>query len=527
MQRLCTEVSARRAVTEADARASQELGPGRHAGGAGHPASRLMGLVRQRVFAHYLGTSALARRPSPPRSASPTSCRTSSARACSRRPSSRSTRGCSARADDEEADRVAERGLRAALAAGRGAGGPGHLRRAAHRRRGRARLRRPAGAFAEAVQLVAHPLPQHRAAGAVGVVPGGPQQPPASSSSPTRRRWSGTWRRSPSLVVAGPRVDEDRLTTLLAWGVVAGSALQFAVQLPVLWPLLGRFRPSLDDHQRRDAGRCSGASSPSWSPAASCRSARWWTPTTPRSSPRETVAVLGYTQLLALLPVSLFGMSVSAAELPELARETALGPEGSERLRTRIDRGLERIAFFVVPSAVAFLFLGDVLGGLLFQTGRFDAGGHPLALVPPDGLGGRPGGRDARAALRLGLLRAPGRTDTARLRLAPGGALRRPGLRVGAVRAGMVRRPGGDWRGGHHRHHRVRRLARVPPAPPGARPPHRKNRNSGPQAALVLGERARGRRPRPAGEDVDDRASRTGPRADSLLGVAGAARTRR
>ena len=66
-------------------------------------------------------------------------------------------------------------------------------------------------------------------------------------------------------------------------------------------------------------------------------------------------------------------MSVSAAELPELARETALGPEGSARLRTRIDRGLERIAFFVVPSAVAFLFLGDVLGGLLFQTGRFDA----------------------------------------------------------------------------------------------------------------------------------------------------------
>jgi putative peptidoglycan lipid II flippase len=87
----------------------------------------------------------------------------------------------------------------------------------------------------------------------------------------------------------------------------------------------------------------------------------------------QTVAVLGYTQLLALLPVSLFGMSVSAAELPELARETALGPEASERLRTRIDRGLERIAFFVVPSAVAFFLLGDVLGGLLFQTGRFDA----------------------------------------------------------------------------------------------------------------------------------------------------------
>ena len=174
------------------------------------------------------------------------------------------------------------------------------------------------------------------------------------------------------LVAAGPRVDEDRLTTLLAWGVVAGSALQFAVQLPVLWPLLGRFRPSLDTTSAAMRAVLRG-----FVPILVARgvvqvSALVDTYYASLISP-QTVAVLGYTQLLALLPVSLFGMSVSAAELPELARETALGPEASERLRTRIDRGLERIAFFVVPSAVAFLFLGDVLGGLLFQTGRFDA----------------------------------------------------------------------------------------------------------------------------------------------------------
>jgi putative peptidoglycan lipid II flippase len=174
------------------------------------------------------------------------------------------------------------------------------------------------------------------------------------------------------LVGAGPRVDEDRLTTLLAWGVVAGSALQFAIQLPVLWPLLGRFRPSLDTTSAAMRAVFRG-----FVPILVARgvvqiSALVDTYYASLISP-ETVAVLGYTQLLALLPVSLFGMSVSAAELPELARETALGPEASERLRLRIDRGLERIAFFVVPSAVAFLVLGDVLGGLLFQTGRFDA----------------------------------------------------------------------------------------------------------------------------------------------------------
>ena len=174
------------------------------------------------------------------------------------------------------------------------------------------------------------------------------------------------------LLAAGPRVDEDRLTTLLAWGVVAGSALQFLVQLPVVLPLLGRFRPSLDT-----TSEAMRAVFRSFLPILVARgvvqvSALVDTYYASLISP-ETVAVLGYTQLLALLPVSLFGMSVSAAELPELARETALGPEASGRLRKRIDRGLERIAFFVVPSAVAFLFLGDVLGGLLFQTGKFDA----------------------------------------------------------------------------------------------------------------------------------------------------------
>ena len=136
------------------------------------------------------------------------------------------------------------------------------------------------------------------------------------------------------LVVAGPRVDEDRLTTLLAWGVVAGSALQVLVQLPVLWPLLGRFRPSLETTSAAMRAVLRG-----FVPILVARgvvqvSALVDTYYASLISP-QTVAVLGYTQLLALLPVSLFGMSVSAAELPELARETALGPEASARLRAR------------------------------------------------------------------------------------------------------------------------------------------------------------------------------------------------
>jgi putative peptidoglycan lipid II flippase len=174
------------------------------------------------------------------------------------------------------------------------------------------------------------------------------------------------------LLLAGPRLDADRLTTWLAWGVVAGSALQFAIQVPVVWPLLSHFRPTLDTTSRAMRAVLRG-----FLPILLARgvvqvSALVDTYYASLVSP-SALSALGYAQLLALLPVSLFGMSVSAAELPELSRETALGPAAPERLRPRIDAGLRRIAFFVVPSAVAFLLLGDVVAGLVFQTGRFGA----------------------------------------------------------------------------------------------------------------------------------------------------------
>jgi putative peptidoglycan lipid II flippase len=84
------------------------------------------------------------------------------------------------------------------------------------------------------------------------------------------------------------------------------------------------------------------------------------------------VASLNYAQTLYTLPVSLFGMAVSASELPEMSRATGSSEEVAAYLRGRLAAGLRRIAFLVVPSAMAFLALGDVVAGLLFQTGRFD-----------------------------------------------------------------------------------------------------------------------------------------------------------
>jgi putative peptidoglycan lipid II flippase len=87
--------------------------------------------------------------------------------------------------------------------------------------------------------------------------------------------------------------------------------------------------------------------------------------------PTGAVAGLSYAQVLYTLPISLFGMSVSAAELPAMSSVTGNEDERAAQLRARLDAGLRQIAFFVVPSAVAFLVLGDVVVGALYQTGAF------------------------------------------------------------------------------------------------------------------------------------------------------------
>jgi putative peptidoglycan lipid II flippase len=87
--------------------------------------------------------------------------------------------------------------------------------------------------------------------------------------------------------------------------------------------------------------------------------------------PNGMVSLLFYAQTISILPVSLFGISVAAAELPEMASALGNAEETAVHLRTRLNTGLKQIAFFVVPSAMAFLLFGDVIAAALFQHGRF------------------------------------------------------------------------------------------------------------------------------------------------------------
>ena len=83
------------------------------------------------------------------------------------------------------------------------------------------------------------------------------------------------------------------------------------------------------------------------------------------------VAAMTNAQSIYTLPVSLFGMAVSAAELPAMSSALGTDAEVQARLRQRLNAGLRQIAFFIVPSAMAFFALGDVIAAGLYQSGLF------------------------------------------------------------------------------------------------------------------------------------------------------------
>jgi putative peptidoglycan lipid II flippase len=160
------------------------------------------------------------------------------------------------------------------------------------------------------------------------------------------------------------------LALKLAWGSVAGSALQFAVQLPVVLriaPDLKLIFDTASEHVRTVIRNFV----PVFISRGVVQVSAYIDSLIASLLPTGAVVGLTNAQLLYTLPVSLFGISVSAAELPAMAGTLGADPAGATKLQQRLNSGLRQIAFFVVPSAMAFVALGDVVAAGLLQTGRF------------------------------------------------------------------------------------------------------------------------------------------------------------
>lgn len=176
-----------------------------------------------------------------------------------------------------------------------------------------------------------------------------------------------------TLIWFGGREDQFHLAILAAWGSVAGSALQFAVQMPTVLKLIRRLRPVLDiaSENVRTVLR---NFFPVFMSRGVVQISAFVDAMLAGLISAQAVAALAYAQSLYTLPVSLFGMSISAAELPAMSSALGTSTEVATQLRARLGQGLRRIAFFIVPSLVAMMAFGDVMTGALYQSGRFNAG---------------------------------------------------------------------------------------------------------------------------------------------------------
>src|SRR6266496_4272111 len=121
-----------------------------------------------------------------------------------------------------------------------------------------------------------------------------------------------------TLVLFGNRKDQFHLATFTAWGSVVGSALQFGVQLPTILRLIGRLRPVLDiaSENVRTVLR---NFFPVFMSRGVVQISAFVDAMLAGLISEQAVAALMYAQSLYTLPVSLFGMSVSAAELPAMS----------------------------------------------------------------------------------------------------------------------------------------------------------------------------------------------------------------
>lgn len=166
------------------------------------------------------------------------------------------------------------------------------------------------------------------------------------------------------------RQTPEDLALRLAWASVVGALLQFLVQLPVVVRVAPRMRFAIGaaSARVRVVARNFG---PAFVGRGVVQLSAYVDQILASFLPIGSVAMLGFAANLYTLPVSLFGMSISAAELPEMSRAAAGADGARAELRTRLADGLRRIAFFVIPSSVAFIALGDVMIRLLFESGRF------------------------------------------------------------------------------------------------------------------------------------------------------------
>jgi putative peptidoglycan lipid II flippase len=171
-------------------------------------------------------------------------------------------------------------------------------------------------------------------------------------------------------IIAGAVLLHDRLGIYgVAWGVAAGALGHLLIQVPGLLQIGARYRPLVDWRHAgvREVGRLVvprmfglGVSQVNLL-VTTIFLASWLAV--------GSMAYLNYAWLVMMVPLGVFGMAVSTAVFPTLARQSAADEQGE--MRELFALTLRMILFLTVPATVGLVVIGEPIVRLLFERDSF------------------------------------------------------------------------------------------------------------------------------------------------------------
>ncbi len=189
-----------------------------------------------------------------------------------------------------------------------------------------------------------------------------------------------------AMVVGSRYTTGAALARILGYGALLGGALQRVVQLPRVRGLLGSVAPRFhfSSPDVRQAVRVFG---PVVLGRGVVQISAFIDTLLASLLPVGANAVMAYAQSIYLLPLSVFGVGAAAASLPEMARRVRDGVADEASLREELGEALTRVAFTTLPTTFVFVALPAQIIGAVFQTGKFDVSATAVVSAALAGAG--------------------------------------------------------------------------------------------------------------------------------------------
>jgi putative peptidoglycan lipid II flippase len=168
----------------------------------------------------------------------------------------------------------------------------------------------------------------------------------------------------------GRRQGVEEIARTASWAFMIGAVAQLLVQVPAVWSLVRRHFHFTLDWSNQNIRTVMRNFVPVGISRGIVQLSNYVDIFIASFLPEGTLSLITYATTISYVPVSMFGIGISAAELPEMSSVMGSDDERARQLRERLNAGLRHIAFFVIPSALSMVAAGDVMAAALFEHSK-------------------------------------------------------------------------------------------------------------------------------------------------------------